>query len=156
MFNHAPIDYQCPLCLAVQGIENDHTLMKQADIVYQNRDLMVCVNSKFVKNNPGHVIIFPIQHFENIYDLPDQIGHELFDLAKYLSIALKEIYHCDGITLMQNNEPASEQHAFHFHLHVFPRFPNDQFHQNVLATAIATPNERKPYADKLKKYFATT
>jgi histidine triad (HIT) family protein len=155
MYNHAPQNYQCPLCIAIQGIENEHTLMKQADIVYRNNDLIVCVNSKFVKNNPGHVIIFPINHYENLYDLPYDIGHQIFDMAKFIALALKDIRKCDGITLLQNNEPASDQHAFHFHLHVFPRFQNDQLHQNMINYAVLSPEDRKPYADKLREYLST-
>lgn len=153
MYNHTPKDYICPLCLAVMGRENDRTMMKQADIIYKDNDLMVCVNSKFVKNNLGHVIIVPTSHFENIYDLPNEVGHKILDMAKLTAVALKSTYNCKGITMMQNNEPAGGQHAFHYHLHIFPRYQNDQFYKYLLTATEVTPETRKPYAQKLRKYF---
>lgn len=39
---------------------------------------------------------------------------------------------CDGVTFLQNNEPASNQHAFHYHLHVLPRYTNDNLHAHML------------------------
>lgn len=46
-------------------------------------------------------------------------------LAARVARAAKVAFAVDGITLRQNNEPASDQHLFHFHLHVVPRFNSD-------------------------------
>ena len=54
MYNHAPKDYKCVLCLPAQGIESKDTMMKQADIFYKDRLVMAAVNSKFIETNPGH------------------------------------------------------------------------------------------------------
>ncbi len=36
MHNHAPTNYQCPICLAIEGIENENTWIKPADIFYRD------------------------------------------------------------------------------------------------------------------------
>ena len=36
MFNNAPENYKCPICLGVKGIESDDTYIKQSDIVIAN------------------------------------------------------------------------------------------------------------------------
>lgn len=153
MYNHAPANYICPLCLAVNGIESEDTMMKQDDIVYRDDTVIAAISSKFVKKNPGHVIVFPVQHFENIYDLQEKEASQTILIAKQVSLALKEVRKCDGITLLQNNEPASEQHAFHFHLHIFPRFTNDGLSEHIHQPVLSGPDERKAYAEALKKYF---
>jgi len=153
MFNHAPKNYKCPICLAVDGVENDGTMMKRDDIFYRDDLVMAAVNSKFIDSNPGHVIVVPLKHFENIYDLPETEVNQIFKIAKTVAIALKELRKCDGIMLQQNNEPASGQHAFHFHLHVFPRFTNDNFHDHSLRARVSSPEERKPYSKALREYF---
>ncbi len=33
MYNHTPANYKCPICPAVNGIENGDTLIAQSDIV---------------------------------------------------------------------------------------------------------------------------
>jgi hypothetical protein len=36
MHSHAPSDYICPICQAIQGLENEATWIKQADIFYKD------------------------------------------------------------------------------------------------------------------------
>ena len=152
MYNHAPPDYQCVLCLPAQGIESEVTMMKQVDIFYKDDLVMAAVNSKFIDTNPGHVIIFPINHYENIYDMPDEISARVAKVAKQVAVALKKTRQCDGITTQQNNEPASGQHAFHYHFHLFPRFTSDKLYSGS-PVHVATPKERLPYAEALRSYF---
>jgi histidine triad (HIT) family protein len=149
MYNHSKTDYKCPICLAIKGVENDSTMIKQDDIFYKDDLIVGIINSKYVKHNPGHIILVPREHYENIYDLPDEIGAKIFQMSRIFSIALKEIRKCDGITIRQNNEPASNQHAFHYHLHIFPRFEGDDFENLSQNTNILELSERKKYAGDL-------
>lgn len=150
MHNHAPEDYKCPICLAVEGVESEDTWIKQADIVYRDELVVVFISSKFVKGHEGHPIIVPVKHFENIYDLPSEFGQRISDVAKNVAIALKKVRSCDGVTVVQNNEPAGDQHAFHYHLHLFPRFEGDHFHEELTKSRVSDPHERTEYAEALR------
>lgn len=150
MYNHAPADYRCPICPAVKGIENENTLIKQDDIVYQDGKVTALINSFFVGNNPGHVIVVPNEHYENIYDLPEELGGHIFGIAKQIALAIRETYGCEGVTTAQNNEPAGGQHAFHYHFHIFPRYTDDALHSHMGGKRLASPEERREYAQKLK------
>lgn len=151
MYNHAPQDYKCPICLAINGVENSDTLIRQNDIVYKDDLVTAFISSFFIGSNPGHVIISPNKHFENMYDLPDEYVHRVSEVAKKVALAIKESYKCEGITTLQNNEPAGGQHAFHYHFHVFPRYTNDNFHKKMLDKKLTKPEERLEYANKLKE-----
>jgi histidine triad (HIT) family protein len=151
MFNHAPKDYKCPICLGIQGIENDDTLIRQTDIVYQDDLVTAYISSFFIGNNPGHIVIVPNKHFENLFDLSVEYASKIFEVSKKIAIALKNAYKCDGITTLQNNEPAGGQHAFHYHLHVFPRYENDELYKYMLEKQPTLAEERLLYADKIKK-----
>lgn len=153
MYNHAPENYVCPICLAVEGIENDQTMIRQADIFYRDELVMALVNSKFVGNNPGHAIVVPLKHFENLYDLPDAEANQIMKIAKMTARAMKAVRQCDGVMIQQNNEPASGQHAFHYHMHVFPRFDGDDFANASLNVRVPEPDERVAYAGALREYF---
>jgi histidine triad (HIT) family protein len=153
MYTHAPTDYICPICLGVQGIENDKTLIRNSDIVYKDEQVMVFIASYFIGNNPGHLIVVPIAHFENMYDLPDAIGAHIFSTARKVAIAMKQAYQCEGVMTLQNNEPASGQHAFHYHLHLFPRYENDDIHTHMTKKRETNADERLPYAEKIRKYL---
>lgn len=153
MYNNAPENYKCPICIGVQGIENDDTLIRQSDIVYKDGLVTAFIGSFFFDNNPGYPIVVPNEHFENIYELPTNYFHRIADISKHLAIAVKEVRKCEGITILQNNEPASNQHAFHYHMHIMPRFNHDDLILNVTKSRISAPEERKPYADMLIQYL---
>jgi len=95
------------------------------------------------------VIVVPNEHYENIYDLPDELGAHVFEVAKKIALLMKEVYGCDGITTLQNNEPVGGQHAFHYHLHIFPRYESDDLHKNMHDKQPADPVARLDFATKL-------
>ena len=70
MYHHAPPGYICPFCLLVQGKESTESQLKQTDIVIQTSDVTALMATRKYPANPGHVLIVPNEHFENIYDLP--------------------------------------------------------------------------------------
>lgn len=150
MYNHASKEYKCPICIAIEGKENDDTLIRQSDIVYKDNLVTAFISSFFIGNNPGHVIIVPNKHFENIYDLPPEYAHRIFEIAQKMALAIKKAYNAEGITTLQNNEPAGNQHAFHYHFHVFPRYMNDELHKNMSDKKTTTADERKEYSEKIK------
>ncbi|OFX75701.1 MAG: hypothetical protein A2071_09035, partial [Bacteroidetes bacterium GWC1_47_7] len=139
MYNHAPQEYKCPICLAIEGIESEDTMMKQDDIFYRDDLVMAVINSKFVGNNPGHAIVVPLKHYENLYELPEKEANQIMKVAKEVAIAMKEVRKSDGVMIQQNNEPASGQHAFHYHMHIFPRFEEDHFGENRSNVRVANP-----------------
>jgi histidine triad (HIT) family protein len=153
MHNHAPTDYICPICLGVSGVESEDTLLRLTDIVYIDELVTAFINSFWIKNNPGHVIVVPNDHYENLYDLPSDLGIHIFNISKKVAIAMKEAYGCDGITTLQNNEPTGGQHAFHYHLHIFPRYDGDDLHKHMDNKQLADPTKRKDFADKLRTHI---
>jgi histidine triad (HIT) family protein len=85
-------------------------------------------------NNRGHVVVIPARHFENLYELPDHLGAPLLSATRRVAIALKSAYACPGTSTRQHNEPAGSQEVWHYHVHVFPRYPDDQLHASQRAS----------------------
>ena len=129
-------------------------MSNQEDIIFRNRTITAFIAGKWWKSNPGHIVIIPNRHIENIYDMPEKIGHEIFDFSKQVAIALKEVYRCAGTSLRQHNESAGNQDVWHYHLHIFPRYKNDDLYVRHKSTYRPTAEERKAYADKFKVYFS--
>lgn len=154
MYNHTPKDYICPICLGIKGVEDKHTFIVKDDIVYTDDFVTAFISSFFKPNNPGHVIVVPNTHFENIYDLPDEYAHHIMDVSQKMALALKATYDCEGTSLAQHNEPAGGQDAWHYHMHVFPRYKDDHLYATITDKRLAPLQERKPYADKLKGYLS--
>lgn len=151
MYNHAPADYVCPFCLVQVGIKNEHVLSVTGDIFYQNEFVFALISSHQWPNNPGHALVIPRGHFENIYDLPTELGGRIFAVAQQVALAMKTLYDCDGISTRQHNEPSGNQDVWHYHLHIFPRYRGDQLYTSQYAEMPA--KERARYASQLRNYF---
>ena len=73
----------------------------------------------------GHALILPKQHFENILDMPDEIGAKVLIIAKDIAGKLMNVLKCDGLNILQNNGSKAGQTVFHFHMHLIPRYDHD-------------------------------
>ena len=151
MFNHEPKDYVCPICVGVSGIESDKTLIRQEDVVYKDDEVMAFIASYFIAGNEGHLIVVPKKHYENLYDLPDDVGARVFSVARQMAMVMRKGYGCEGVTTLQHNEPAGGQHAFHYHLHLFPRYKGDSLHENMGNKRETSVEERRKFVEKIKK-----
>ena len=73
----------------------------------------------------GHAIIFPKNHYKNLFTLDDECAQKIMVVAKKVATAMNEVLGCDGFNLLQNNEEIAGQTIFHFHIHLIPRYVND-------------------------------
>ncbi len=73
----------------------------------------------------GHALILPKNHYANLYELPDEVAGKAFILAKKMAARMTEKLHCDGFNLVQNNGEVAGQTVFHFHIHLIPRYEQD-------------------------------
>jgi len=152
MYTHAPLDYDCPFCRFAKNIGDEQNFVKQTDKIFQNEKVAAFLATRMMPKNPGHVLIIPNQHFENIYDLPAVLALEIHQLGAAVALAMKTAYACDGITFRQHNEPAGGQHIWHYHLHVVPRYENDDYNRG--GKQPFPPDQRAIYVEKLRPHVA--
>jgi len=148
--SHAPPGYQCPFCALAAGADTD----RQQDIVRRTAGAMAFISPRWWPNNHGHVLVVPIRHYENVYELPAEAGHAVHDLVRDVAIAIRGTYGCEGVSTRQHNEPAGDQTAWHYHVHVFPRYAGDQLYVSRPSPDVATTEQRLSYAERLRGYFA--
>ena len=82
----------------------------------------------FLDLNPatrGHALLVPKDHFANLLELDEEHAEKAILLAKKIGSRMKEKLGCDGLNLVQNNGEAAGQTVFHFHMHLIPRYEND-------------------------------
>ena len=72
----------------------------------------------------GHALILPKEHYDNLWELGEEAAKVMCIAAK-ISEAQKKALGCDGVNLLQNNGVAAGQTVFHFHMHLIPRYDND-------------------------------
>jgi histidine triad (HIT) family protein len=71
--------------------------------------------------------------------------------ARKVAVALRAAYSCQGTSTRQHNEPAGGQDVWHLHVHVFPRCEGDRLYQRHDEPISATPEERAPYAELVRR-----
>ena len=85
----------------------------------------------FLDINPstnGDMLIVPKKHYENIYDIDENLIPHIHKVAINLFDLLKEKLSCDGLTIVQNNGYGQE--IKHYHVHITPRYTNDMITTN--------------------------
>ncbi|HVU80025.1 MAG TPA: HIT domain-containing protein [Candidatus Paceibacterota bacterium] len=152
MYNHEPKGYVCPLCQIANG-EPTSIGSQEDSVLLRDSRVVVFIAGKWWRSNPGHVIIMPRRHIENIYDMPDYMAHRISDYAKVVALALKKGYGCDGVSTRQHNEPAGNQDVWHYHLHVQPRWTGDNLYLRHEDTYWPTAEEKQPYVEKLRPFL---
>ncbi len=73
----------------------------------------------------GHALILPKEHYDNLWELGEEESLKVMSIAARVSAAQKKALGCDGVNILQNNGVAAGQTVFHFHMHLIPRYDND-------------------------------
>ena len=107
----------CIFCDIANGKIGSHSL-------YEDESVLV-----FFDVNPtsyGHCLVVPKEHCQSFLDCPEDIRNHVFEVAQKTARQLEEKLHCDGINLLSNMHEAAGQSVEHFHVHLIPRYKNDQ------------------------------
>lgn len=91
--------------------------------LYEDADFRVILDIEPASN--GHALILPKEHYANLYELDDELAAKAFVLAKKMITKLTGILGCEGYNVLQNNGTAAGQTVFHFHMHLIPRYAED-------------------------------
>ena len=74
----------------------------------------------------GHALVVPKRHSKNIYELNDEDAKDIMCVVKKVALMLKKTYSPIGLNVVNNNEKPL-QSVDHFHIHLIPRYKNDEF-----------------------------
>jgi histidine triad (HIT) family protein len=75
--------------------------------------------------NPGHALVVPKKHSEDITHADDKDLNMAIDVVKKIVQQQKERLGAHGVNVIQNNGKQAGQLVAHLHFHVIPRFQGD-------------------------------
>jgi len=110
------IKQQCIFCKIAKG-------EIESKIVYEDSNVMAVLDAQ--PANPGHVIVFPKEHYSILQQMPDADVARLFALVKYVSSAVFEATGAQGTNVINASGAVAGQKAPHMLVHVIPRFEKD-------------------------------
>ncbi|MFZ0240196.1 MAG: HIT family protein [Desulfobacterales bacterium] len=74
---------------------------------------------------PGHILIIPRRHAENIWQIEPEDLAAIHQASLRIARAMKASLGAEGIALLQLNGRAVNQVVMHYHLHLIPRQSSD-------------------------------
>jgi histidine triad (HIT) family protein len=146
--SHEPAGYACPFCRVLAG--ESTPISTPENVVFRDHATAVLVAPHWWETNPGNLLVVPIAHVENLYDVPLHLAGPLLATAARAARALIEIDGCDGTSLRQHNEPAGGQDVWHVHFHVVPRRSDDGFHRGEHRMRAVALAEQHAFAARLR------
>ncbi len=109
-------DNDCIFCKIANGEIPSRTL-------YEDEDFRVIMD--LAPATKGHSLILPKEHYKNIYEIADDTAAKVLPLAKKIATLMTEKLGADGFNIVQNNNEVAGQTVFHFHVHLIPRYNDD-------------------------------
>jgi ATP adenylyltransferase len=124
---------RCVFCDAVKDGDDAKNY-----IVYRGQHCFVILNA--YPYTPGHVMIVPYAHLDELQKLPSAAANEMMALSQRMESVLRELYHPDGINLGMNiGKAAGAGIAGHIHMHVLPRWVADANFMSVVGETRILP-----------------
>jgi histidine triad (HIT) family protein len=106
-----------------------------SNTVYEDDNFRVILD--IAPANPGHCLILPKTHAQDMFELSDELVSAAHALAKRIAAAVKKAVKADGINIIQNNGAAAGQSVPHYHVHIVPRFNGDGVQLNKEGTGLS-------------------
>lgn len=140
--SHEPAGYRCTFCAIAAGAESEFT-------AWRDEHVLVQISLHWHTDNPGKALVIPLAHHENVYTLPDELAGRIAAAVRRVALAIRTGYPADGVTVLQNNEPAGDQDVWHLHTHVIPRYAGDS--RGRARRVRADDRDRRRYAARLRE-----
>jgi ATP adenylyltransferase len=139
----------CVFCDAVN--EGDDAKTR---IVYRGQHCFVILNT--FPYTPGHVMIVPYAHLDELRKLPTEAADEMMALSQRMESVLRELYHPDGINLGMNiGKAAGAGIAGHIHMHVLPRWVADANFVSVVCETRVLPETLEETYARIKRALSS-
>lgn len=94
-----------------------------AEVIFENHRVLAFAAKDPV--SPGHTLLIPKAHAENIFDISSEDMAELGRASKEVAQILRATHNAGGINVLHASGKDAQQSVFHFHLHLVPRHEND-------------------------------
>lgn len=154
LFNKDKIKYvkgkkpkvKCILCAIAAGSPDVKSLE-----IYRTENFVVSVN--LYPYNPGHLMIFPVRHEEDLHNLTDEEALEMHRLTCRTLSVLKDEYDPPGFNIGYNIGTGSGASIHHIHLHIVPRYGNEAGFIDAIAGTRLFVTDPVEMMKKLKKRF---
>jgi ATP adenylyltransferase len=137
-------------CILCKMREGDSEIINT--IVHQTEDTAVSLN--LYPYNPGHILIFPLRHAEDIRNLTKTERHSLDAMVDTVLDVLDTLYNPAGYNIGFNMGLEAGASIKHLHLHVIPRYARELGIAELLGGKRVLVEDLNRTMERLKEAFA--
>src|SRR5271165_6998204 len=125
---------------------------QQARIVHRGEHCYVILNT--YPYTPGHVMVVPYAHLDELRKLPTDAANEMMALCQRIESVLRNLYHPDGVNLGMNiGKAAGAGIAGHIHMHALPRWVADANFMSVVGETRVLPESLETTYQRIRTAF---
>jgi histidine triad (HIT) family protein len=119
--------------------------------MYEDKKIMALMT--IAPANPGHVLVITQKHFPALASMEEKMGMHLFNITMRVARAIRKSgLRCEGISLfLADEEP--QQEILHLHMHIVPRFHEDNFQIPADHGSRPSREELDQTADKIRHAY---
>ena len=106
----------CIFCKIVRGDIPCHK-------VYEDDDVLAFLDIS--QTTKGHTLVISKEHFRNLLYVPKDILAKVMGAAQKIAQAQVASLGAKGVNIINNTNEVAGQTVMHFHVHVIPRYSNE-------------------------------
>jgi histidine triad (HIT) family protein len=92
--------------------------------VYENESVYAFLDAHPV--NAYHTLVIPKNHYESIFDIPENDLKEVMAVVKKLVTLFNSKLGIRNVQIINSSGPEAQQDVFHIHFHIVPRKNGDK------------------------------
>jgi ATP adenylyltransferase len=124
-FNFEKMSYvqskRAPGCLLCRLRDRDAEVV---DLTVHQDDLVAAAVNLY-PYNPGHLMVFPVRHVEDVRELTADEEQRISQIVRRLLTVLDRTHRPQGYNIGYNMGLAAGASIRHLHVHVIPRYPSE-------------------------------
>lgn len=93
--------------------------------IYEDEDVKAFLDIS--QATPGHTLLVPKKHVENIFEYDDELAQKVLTKIPMIARAVRNFDpEIKGLNIVNNNGEVAYQSVFHSHIHFIPRYTADE------------------------------
>lgn len=79
----------------------------------------------------GHTLVIPKKHFDHILDVDQDTLAHMMSVVQKMILKIQKIMNAKGFNVITNMNEVAGQSVHHFHIHIIPRYQEDEGFQAI-------------------------
>lgn len=118
-----------------------------AEILFENESAIAILDVNPI--HYGHALVIPKNHHKDFLEVPEHELPGVMHAVHVVARAIVKSFDLRGFNFFSNNGTVAGQSVFHFHIHITPRYPDDNI-RFVLQLKRYEGDEMKDVAAKIR------